>query len=149
MISTKRILILLFNLITIPASASEMVYHFSNPSFSGEGWSSHVLTIENQEYTRKMKLIEDKKAAEAKAAADAKNTNLSKFLNNLESRIYATLSQKIAEQLFSDQGLTTGTFDVSGSNVFWESTTNGIHLVITDAGGSKTDITVPLGSLAI
>jgi hypothetical protein len=149
MISTKRILILLFNLITVSASASEMTFKFNNPSFSGEGWSSHVLTIENQEYTRKMKLIEDKKAAEAKAASDAKNTNLAKFLNNLESRIYATLSQKIAEQLFSDQGLTTGTFDVSGSNVFWESTTDGIHLIITDSGGLTTDITVPLGSLAI
>ena len=149
MISTKRILILLFNLVAVSASASEMVFKFNNPSFSGEGWSSHVLTIENQEYTRRMKLIEDKKSAEAKAAADAKNTNLAKFLNNLESRIYATLSQKIAEQLFSDQGLTTGSFDVSGSNVYWESTTGGIRLVITDAGGMTTDITVPLGSLAI
>ena len=136
-------------LIITPASASEMVFKFNNPSFSGEGWSSHVLTIENQEYTRKMKLIEDKKAAEAKAAADAKNTNLAKFLNNLESRIYATLSQKIAEQLFSDQGLTTGSFDVAGSHVFWESTTDGVHLTITDSGGLTTDITVPLGSLAL
>jgi hypothetical protein len=136
-------------LIITPASASEMVFKFNNPSFSGEGWSSHVLTIENQEYTRKMKLIDDKKSAEAKAAADAKNTNLAKFLNNLESRIYATISQKIAEQLFSDQGLTTGTFDVGGSNIFWEQTTGGIRLVITDAGGMTTDITVPLGSLAI
>jgi 23S rRNA pseudoU1915 N3-methylase RlmH len=131
------------------ASASEMVFKFNNPSFSGEGWSSHVLTIENQEYTRKMKIYEDKKAAEAKAAADAKNTNLAKFLNNLESRIYATISQKVAEQLFSDQGLTTGTFDVAGSNIFWESTADGIHLIITDSGGLTTDITVPLGSLAI
>lgn len=136
-------------LIITPASASEMVFKFNNPSFSGEGWSSHVLTIENQEYTRKMKIIEDKKAAEAKAASDAKNTNLAKFLNNLESRIYATLSQKIAEQLFSDQGLTTGSFVVAGSNVFWESTTDGVHLIITDAGGNTTEITVPLGSLAI
>lgn len=136
-------------LIITPASASEMVFKFNNPSFSGEGWSSHVLTIENQEYTRKMKIIEDKKAAEAKAAADAKNTNLAKFLNNLESRIYATLSQKIAEQLFSDQGVTNGSFDIAGSHIFWESTVDGVHLVITDAGGSTTDITVPLGSLAI
>ena len=135
--------------ISSTAYASEMVFKFNNPSFSGEGWSSHVLTIENQEYTRKMKIIEEKKAAEAKAAADAKNTNLSKFLNNLESRIYATISQKIAEQLFSDQGLTTGTFDVAGSNIFWESTASGIRLVITDSGGLTTDITVPLGSLAI
>ena len=132
-----------------PTSASEMVFKFNNPSFSGEGWSSHVLTIENQEYTRKMKIMEDQKAAAAKAAADAKNTNLAKFLNNLESRIYATISQKVAEQLFSDQGLTTGTFDVAGSNIFWESTADGIHLIITDSGGLTTDITVPLGSLAI
>lgn len=131
------------------AYASEMVFKFNNPSFSGEGWSSHVLTLENQEYSRKMKIYEEKKAAEAKAASDAKNTNLSKFLNNLESRIYATISQKIAEQLFSDQGLTSGSFSISGSNVFWESTTGGIRLVITDAGGMTTDITVPLGSLAI
>ena len=136
-------------LIITPAVASEMVFKFNNPSFSGEGWSSHVLTIENQEYTRKMKIIEDQKAAAAKAAADAKNTNLAKFLNNLESRIYATISQKVAEQLFSDQGLTTGTFDVAGSNIFWESTADGIHLIITDSGGLTTDITVPLGSLAI
>ena len=136
-------------LIITPASASEMVFKFNNPSFSGEGWSSHVLTIENQEYTRKMKIIEDQKAAAAKAAADAKNTNLAKFLNNLESRIYATISQKIAEQLFSDQGLTTGTFAVGGSDIFWEQTSDGIHLVITDAGGMTTDITVPLGSLGI
>lgn len=141
--------VLLSLLIATPTSASEMVYHFNNPSFSGEGWSSHVLTIENQEYSRKMKLIDDKKSAEAKAAADAKNTNLAKFLNNLESRIYATISQKVAEQLFSDQGLTTGTFDVAGSHISWESTTDGIHLIITDAGGMTTDITVPLGSLAI
>ena len=136
-------------LIIAPPSASEMVFRFNNPSFSGDGWSSHVLTLENQEYSRKMKIYEEKKAAEAKAAADAKNTNLAKFLNNLESRIYATISQKIAEQLFSDQGLTTGTFTVAGSNIFWESTTSGIRLVITDAGGLVTDITVPLGSLGI
>ena len=136
-------------LLITPVYASEMVYHFSSPSFSGDGWSSHVLTIENQEFSRRQKIIDDKKAAEAKAAADAKNTNLAKFLNNLESRVYATISQKIAEKLFSNQGDTSGSFDVSGSNIFWEQTTDGIHLVITDAGGSTTDIVVPMGSLAL
>ena len=141
--------LLLGLLLVTPAYSSELVFGFKNPSFSGEGWSSHVLTLENQEYTRKQKIIEDQKAAAAKAASDAKNTNLAKFLNNLESRIYATISQKVAEQLFSDQGLTTGTFDVGGSHIFWENTTGGIRLVITDSGGLTTDITVPLGSLAI
>ena len=36
-------------------------------------------------------------AATAKAIADAKNTNLSKFLVNVESRIYAQLSKQLAE----------------------------------------------------
>ena len=127
-------------LIITPAAASEMVFQFSNPSFSGQGWSSHVLTIENQEYTRQLKLADDAKAAAAKAAADAKNTNLAKFLNNLESRVYATLSQKIAEQLFSNQGVSTGTFDIAGSHIFWESTSGGVHLIITDSGGMTTAI---------
>ena len=136
-------------LLVTPAYASEMLFKFNNPSFSGEGWSSHVLTIENQEYSRKLKIAEDQKSAAAKAAADAKNTNLAKFLNNLESRVYATISQKIAEKLFSNTGETTGAFDVASSHIFWESTTDGIHLIITDAGGSTTDIVVPVGSLGI
>jgi len=130
------------------AYASPMTYEFSNPSFSGSGWSSHVLTIENIENTRKQKIIDDKKSAAAQAASDAKNTNLSKFLNNLESRIYATLSQKIAEQLFTKDGATSGSFDVAGSHIEWSSTGSDIDLTITDSGGVTTHIAVPIGSLA-
>jgi hypothetical protein len=130
------------------AYASPMTYEFSNPSFSGNGWSSHVLTIENIENTRKQKIIDDKKAAAAQAASDAKNTNLSKFLNNLESRIYATLSQKIAEQLFTSGGATSGSFDVAGNHIEWSSTGSDISLTITDSGGVTTSIDVPIGSLA-
>jgi hypothetical protein len=49
-------------LITTPVYAGELVFRFFNPSFSGDGWSSHVLTIENQEYSRKMKIYEEKKS---------------------------------------------------------------------------------------
>jgi len=130
------------------AYASPMTYEFSNPSFSGSGWSSHVLTIENIENTRKQKIIDDKKSAAAQAASDAKNTNLSKFLNNLESRIYATLSQKIAEQLFTDGGATSGSFDVAGNHIQWSSSGSNISLTITDSAGVTTTIDVPIGSLA-
>ena len=84
--------------------ATELQFQYKSPSFNGMGYSAHVLTIENLEATRRQKLAEDKKAEAIKAASDAKNTNLAKFLNNLESRIYATLSQKIAEELFKDNG---------------------------------------------
>ena len=112
------------------------------------GYSAHVLTIENLEATRRQKLAEDKKAEAIKAASDAKNTNLAKFLNNLESRIYATLSQKIAEELFKDNGASSGAFDISGNNVAWSSDGSSITLRITDPGGSVTEVTVPYGSLA-
>lgn len=128
--------------------ASEIQFGFKSPAFNGVGYSAHVLTIENLEHTRRQKIFDDAKTAAAKEAADAKNTNLAKFLNNLESRIYATLSQKIAEELFKDGGNTTGTFDVAGNNIYWSSSGSTIVLRITDPAGKITEIEVPYGSLA-
>jgi hypothetical protein len=141
-------LVTFFILISSGAYASEMQFQFKSPAFSGVGYSSHVLTIDNQEQTRRQKIIDDQKAAAAKAAADAKNTNLAKFLNNLESRVYATLSQKIAEQLFKDNGNTSGSFDVAGNNIQWSADGSTINLTITDPAGSVTQVSVPYGSLA-
>jgi len=142
-------LIIPFVMISSVAHSSEMQFRFKSPSFSGEGFSSHVLTIDNQEKNRQQKLIDDKKNEAAKAAADAKNTNLARFLNNLESRIYATISQKIAEELFkSGNDNASGNFDVAGSNVQWSSAGDQITLKITDSAGSVTEIVVPVGSLA-
>jgi hypothetical protein len=125
-----------------------MQFQYKSPSFSGVGYSAHVLTIENLEATRRRQLAEDKKAEAAAAASAAKNTNLAKFLNNLESRVYATLSQKIAEQLFSDNGNTSGSFNIASNNVQWSSDGSQITLRITDAAGSVTEVIVPYGSLA-
>jgi len=141
-------MVIVFCLISSASFASEMQFGFKSPSFNGVGYSSHVLTIENLEATRRQKQIDDQKAEAAKAAADAKNTNLAKFLNNLESRIYATLSQKIAEQLFSDNGATSGSFDIATNNVAWSSDGSNITLRITDAAGNVTEVVVPYGSLA-
>lgn len=128
--------------------ASELQFNFKSPAFNGVGYSAHILTIENLEATRRQKLIDDKKAEAAKAAADAKNTNLAKFLNNLESRIYATLSQKIAEELFKEGGATSGSFDIAGNTLQWSSNGSTITLRITDPAGKVTEIEVPYGSLA-
>jgi hypothetical protein len=136
------------SLISTSALAAELQFQFKSPSFNGVGYSAHVLTIENLEATRRQKIIDDKKSEAIKAATDAKNTNLAKFLNNLESRIYATLSQKIAEELFKDNGATSGNFDISGNNVAWSSDGSQITLRITDPGGSVTEVVVPYGSLA-
>lgn len=138
----------LFCLFSSAASASEIQFGFKSPAFSGVGYSSHVLTIDNQEATRRQKILDDKKSEAAKAAADAKNTNLAKFLNNLESRIYATLSQKIAEELFKEGGNTTGEFNIGGNNLNWVADGTNITLRITDPNGNITQVVVPYGSLA-
>jgi hypothetical protein len=69
------------------------------------------LTIENQEVTRRSQLQKDIQAALDKAKADKENTNVAKFLNNLESRIYAQISQNLATSMFSGtNGKSEGTF---------------------------------------
>ena len=135
-------------LISSQTLASELLHQFKSPAFNGIGYSAHVLTIENLEHTRRQKLADDAKAAAIKEAQDAKNTNLAKFLNNLESRVYATLSQKIAEELFTQNGNTSGTFDVAGNNIQWSNSGSTIVLRITDPAGKVTEVEVPYGSLA-
>ena len=134
-------------LMTTVASASEMVFQFNNPQFSGNGFSSHALTIESQEFARKQALASQKKAAEDAVASAANNTNLSKFLNNLESRIYAQLSLQLSNAMFAD-GSTTGTLDFQGSTISWikDAASGMISLTVIDANGNRTDITVPMGS---
>jgi len=144
----RKLLIALLCVVAMPLYATELQFNFKSPAFSGVGFSSHVLTIENLEQTRRQKIMDDKVAAASKAASDAKNTNVAKFINNLESRVYATLSQKIAEQLFSDNGATSGTFSIATNNVQWSSDGSQITLRITDAAGSVTEVVVPYGSLA-
>ena len=142
---TKIVTILM--ILSQTALASEMTYGFKNPQFSGDGFSSHVLTIENEEYTRKQSLAAQQKAEKDAAAAAANNTNLSKFLNNLESRIYAQLSLQLSNAMFSD-GATTGTMQFEGSTINWvkDSVAQTISLSVIDATGNRTDITVPIGS---
>ena len=128
--------------------STELQFQFKSPTFNGVGYSAHVLTIENLEATRKQKIIDDIKSQAVAEASAAKNTNLAKFLNNLESRIYATISQNIAAELFKSGGATTGEFDLGGNHLQWTSDGSNITLRITDAGGSVTEVVVPYGSLA-
>lgn len=120
-------------------------YSFKSPSFNGQGYSSHVLTIENQEATRRQQIQKDIQAALEKAKADAQNTNLSKFLNNLESRIYAQISQNLATAMFASGGSNSGTLNFEGNTIFWTKDSTNVYLTVTDTVGNQTQVTVPLG----
>jgi hypothetical protein len=127
-------------------------YTFKSPAFNGSGYSSHVLTIENQEYTRQKAVRDQIQATLDKAKADAANTNMSKFLSNLESRIYAQVSQNLAAAMFKDGGSDHGTFVMSRDTngvpltwMDWSKTLEGIQVTVNQPGQAPTTILVPLG----
>lgn len=128
--------------------ATELVHQFNSPAFSGQGYSSHVLTIEQLENQRRQKLRDEAKAAADKAERDAKNTNLAKFLVNVESRIYAQLSKQLADAMFADGGATSGNMDFQGTNISWVKTGTDVTLTIIESNGNRTEITVPMASFA-
>lgn len=148
MIYNKNKVIALLGLLLLPAvvyGAPLPDFTFKSPAFNAQGYSSHVLTIENQEASRR-KAVEDKiQSAIDKAAADDKNTNLQKFLNNLESRIYAQISQNLATAMFADGGSNSGTLNFEGNTIFWTKDSTSVYLTVTDTVGNNTSITIPLG----
>ena len=122
-------------------------FTFKSPAFNGNGYSAHVLTIENQEHSRK-KAIADKIEAKLKQEqADAENTNVKKFMSNLESRIYAQISQDIATAMFNDDGSspTSGTLNFEGNIITWDKSSGNIELGVTDMAGTTATLTIPLG----
>ena len=121
-------------------------YTFKSPSFNGNGYSAHVLTIENQEHNRRDAIEKEIQAALDKEKNEAKNTNISKFLNNLESRIYAQISQNVATAMFADGGSNAGTLNFEGNIINWTKSSTEITLNVTDYVGSSTSISIPLGS---
>ena len=134
--------------------ASEMVQEFKNPAFSGNGYSNHVLSVDQLQSQRK-KDNESADKAEAAAAARAdKNTLINKFIANVESRIYANLSKQLVDNMFGtscDSSTTTcptsGTSNIEGATIYWvkDTTTEIITLTITDENGNVTSMSVPIG----
>ena len=136
--------VLLFAVV-VETYSSELVHNFKSPSFSGQGYSAHVMTIENQEFSRK-KAIDDKRAAdERQEQRDLANTNLSKFMKNVESRIYAQLSKQLVDSMFGEESGDSGTVTFEGTTISYVKDTENVALTILDANGSETIITVPIG----
>ena len=133
------------------AQASELTHDFGNPAFSGNGYSQHVLSIEQLQYSRKNDVKDAQKSAAAAKKREEENTTINKFIKNVESRIYANLSKQLVDNMFGTECTGTcpssGTAQVEGSTIYWikDSTTDNITLTITDTTGNVTTMTVPIG----
>jgi hypothetical protein len=144
----KKIIITILAVFSATPWATELVHSFQSPAFiPGNGYSTHVLTIEQLEANRRKAIADADKAARDQAARDAKNTNLAKFLVNVESRIYAQLSKQLADAMFSD-GANSGEMAFQGTNISWVKSATDVTLTITEAAGGVTTVTVPIGSFA-
>jgi hypothetical protein len=141
-------------LLTTSILASDLVHEFKNPAFSGNGYSNHVLSVDQLQSQRKKDLEADRKSEAAAAERAEKNTTINKFIANVESRIYANLSKQLVDNMFGtscDSSTTTcptsGTSEIEGATIYWvkDTTTEIITLTITDANGNVTSMSVPIG----
>ena len=142
------------NLLTTSILASDLVHEFKNPAFSGNGYSNHVLSVDQLQSQRKKDNEADEKSAKAAAERAEKNTVINKFIANVESRIYANLSKQLVDNMFGtscDSTTTTcptsGTSEIEGATIYWvkDTTTEIITLTITDENGNVTSMSVPIG----
>ena len=148
-------IIVLFGLVVLGVgvtTAPPLVFTFKSPSFSGVGQSSHYLTVENLEKSRKDALIAKAEAEERRLKNELNNTAIEIFRKNLESLFYSTLATQIIDNIFGvkDDQQNAGSTIIDGYKIVWTSTDeydddDGITVSITDVATGETtyDYTFP------
>ena len=126
------------------AAAGELRHTWRSPAFSGAGYSSHVLTIENLTHQRKADIKAKEEAKARELEREAENTNINKFMKNFESRVYAELSKQLSEKLFGESASSEGTIEILGNTIDYTSDGTNLTMTVTEASGTTTTLTVPL-----
>lgn len=150
-ISLKIIALILMSMPNVVAA--DLTWGFKNPAFHyGNGYSTHVLSVEQLQFNRQQDLKDKQRAEAERLERELENSTLNKFVKNVESRIYATLSKQMVDNMFGtcDDSTgatcpTSGTAEIEGSTISWtkDSTTESITLTIVQEDGSTTTITIP------
>jgi len=129
-----------------PLWSDTITHKFKSPSFNGVGTSSHYLTIENQQYTRKLTIKEEIKALQDEIKREKENSTLARFMRNLESRVYAELSRQLVNNLFGETPQSEGVITLEGNTIEYTSDGVTLTLKITEADGTITEIVIPIGT---
>jgi hypothetical protein len=146
-----KTLVITLVILATSVNADQLHHEFGNPSFSKQGYSSHVLSLEQLQYQRQNDIKDAAKSAAAAATRLENNTTINKFIKNVESRIYANLSKQLVDNMFGESCTgtcpTSGTAEVEGSTIYWvkDTSTEIITLTITDPNNNVTTMSVPLG----
>ena len=126
--------------LAVRAHGSPLVFQFHSPSFSGIGTSSHYLTIENLEKSRRQAIIDKAEAEERLLEQELKNTAIEIFRRNLESMFYSGLASQIIDNIFGEDGdkQNDGRTTIGDYLIIWTSTdknddADGVSVIIRDA----------------
>ena len=157
----KNTLIAVAAMLALTSAQAELVQQFKNPAFSGAGFSSHVLTVDSIEKSRRDAIEADKKSAIAKAEAELLNTPLNRFMSLFQSQVYAQLATQLSSNLFQNKcsaadgsaipgcvNPTTGNFVLDGNTVTWVKSSDKVTLTVVDAKGTRTTVVVPIASFS-
>ena len=144
--SILGITLVLLVVIVQQVQSDEMVHKFKSPAFNGQGTSSHYLTIENQEATRKQAIKDEIQALRDEIEREKDNTVEARFMRNLTSRIYANLARQIEDNLFGETKSNFGSMVLEGNTIEYEINEETVTVRITDEEGNVTEISVPVGS---
>ena len=139
-------IILFVGMFTQNIFADQITHKFKSPSFNGVNTSSHYLTIENQGFNRKQTIKDELKAAIEEAERDKENSTVQRFIRNFESRVYAELSRQLIANLFGETPSDSGIISLEGNTIEYSTDGDFLTLKITEADGTVTIITIPIGS---
>jgi hypothetical protein len=145
----KRFITILFLLPTM--ASADLTHQFKSPAFNGQGYSAHMLSLEQLTFNRQKDIDDEAKREAERIERELENTTLNKFIRNLESRIYATLSKQMVDNMFAACGeedqpvcANSGTTEVEGAEISWSKDENtGSITLIIDGPDGYTEITIP------
>jgi hypothetical protein len=142
---------------------AELVHQFNNPTFSGQGWASQVLTMEQMRQSAQASKASKAAGEKAAAEAAAANTPLARFMNLFTGQVYSQLATQLTNNLFKEcaagggASCTNGEFMVTETQkIVWVKLNNNVTLNVFDGkivdgrfvpNASPTQsITVPVSS---
>ena len=155
------LLVSTFCILTANFARAELVQQFKDPTFSGNGWSTQVLTLQQMEKAQKDSIQAQKDAANQAALTASQNTPMAKFMSLFQSQVYAQLATQLSNNLFQNNckaadgsaiagcsNPQTGNFNLDGNTVTWQKGTSSVTLTVVDSAGTKTTVVVPIASFA-
>ena len=147
--------------LSLTSAHAELTQQFKNPAFNGIGFSSHVLTIDSIEKSRRDSVESDKKAAISRSESELLNTPLNRFMGLFQSQVYAQLATQLSNNLFQNRcaaadggsipgcvNPSTGNFNLDGNTVTWTKSATNVKLTVVDAKGTVTTLAVPIASFS-